>query len=96
VANQFAINIGEVPGTGMPARLVSLATPQDFAYSLRDIRTYFRKVRYLDDDAGTTSLLWRTGDPGATTERDWREVVMAKQRSRPSPQYRYEHYDPRR
>jgi len=76
------------------AWLVSLATRRDFADSLHEIRTHFRKTRYLDD-AGHIPALAHTGDPGARPERDWREVVMAKQRSRPSPQYRYEHYDPR-
>ena len=41
-----------------------------------------------------TSCPGAPGDPGEAATSG-KEVVMAKHRSRPSLQYRYEHYDPR-
>ena len=52
----------KLPVTRSLAGFVSLATRQDFADSLREIRTYFRKTRYLDD-AGQHPLLWPTRRP---------------------------------
>src|SRR5215471_8059718 len=66
------------------AGLISLATRQDFADSPRDIRTYFRKARYLDD-TGTASLLWPTRGPRGQNETggrwSWLSSTVVRRRS---------------